>query len=160
MRQTGLVSIKLADVAADGPGFPEACALFDDYRAHYGAERSPDRVREWLGEQISTDRLAMVLAVQAELPCGFVTAAAAPASLRLGTAWLVRDLWVDPAHRNAGIARTLVSHVIDVARAQGALRVGVQTEPGNDAALSLYRSLGFAEITGLSVLGFDLSGQR
>jgi len=37
----------------------------------------------------------------------------------LGTAWSIRDLYVAPQCRRSGIARTLLQHAVDHARAAG-----------------------------------------
>src|SRR2546423_10479973 len=79
-----------------------------------------------------------------------------PASLTLGTAWLIRDLYVGPIHRRGGIARALLHHVIDNARANGAHRVSLQTETENTQALTLYTAIGFQPVTGLQILNLPL----
>ncbi len=81
-----------------------------------------------------------------------ITTAVIPASLTLRTAWLIRDLFVDPNQRRSGAARALLLHVIETARAEGALRLSLQTEPDNAAALSLYGSLGFTQVDDLVTL--------
>jgi ribosomal protein S18 acetylase RimI-like enzyme len=133
------------------------CALFDDYRAHYGWDRSPQDVRTWLDEQIASGRMRVTAAVADGLPRGFVTTTVAPASLALGIALLVRDIWVDPAYRRRRLARHLLTHVIDTALAMGAVRIALQTELDNQPALSLYEDLGFKRIEGLRLLGLDLT---
>ena len=75
--------------------------------------------------------------------CGFIAASVMPASLSLGTAWSIRDLYVAPAHRRTGIARVLLQQAIDDARKAGAHRVSLQTETGNTPALTLYTGAGF-----------------
>ncbi|MFG1991782.1 GNAT family N-acetyltransferase [Actinoplanes sp. NPDC048988] len=79
-----------------------------------------------------------------------------PASLRLATAWMIRNLYLRPAHRRRGTARALLRHVIGEARAAGALSVSLQTETEYAGALSLYASLGFRPVTGLELLNLTL----
>lgn len=88
--------------------------------------------------------------------CGFITATIMPASLMLGTAWSVRDLYVAPRHRRSGIANALLRHIIHNARAAGARRVSLQTETDNSPALTLYTDAGFRPITGLEILNLNL----
>ncbi|MEV4347852.1 GNAT family N-acetyltransferase [Actinoplanes sp. NPDC049596] len=135
---------------------PSAAALtplFDEYRAHYGEPPFPARTTAWLEEHLTTGRLL----AYATLPAGFITVAVQPASLRLSTAWLIRDLYVRPAHRRQGAARLLLAHVITEARTAGALRLSLQTETDNAAALTLYTSLGFHRVTGLELLNLPLT---
>ena len=99
-------------------------------------------------------------ALRAGRACGFIAASVMPASLALGTAWSVRDLYVAPPHRRMGIARVLLRQVIDDARQAGAHRVSLQTETGNTAALTLYTAAGFRPVTGLELLSVDLARQN
>jgi len=57
-------------------------------------------------------------------------------------AWL-EDLVVRPDRRGRGIGRTLLKHVAAQARADGVLRVTLLTDPDNERAHALYRSVGF-----------------
>jgi ribosomal protein S18 acetylase RimI-like enzyme len=150
------VPTTIAPIAPDHPAFDQVAALFDDYRVHYGRPSSAEMTRRWLHDQLTQHRLSVVGAVRADHVRGFVTIAVMPASLMLGTAWLIRDLYVDPRHRRSGIAGALLRHVADTARAAGALRVSLQTETGNLAALALYTGIGFRPVTGLEVLNLDL----
>jgi ribosomal protein S18 acetylase RimI-like enzyme len=78
--------------------------------------------------------------------------AVAPAALTLRTVWMIRDLYIDPAHRRGGAARTLLAHVVAVAHAEGAHRLTLQTESGNTVAQSLYAAFGFEPVTALTTL--------
>lgn len=57
---------------------------------------------------------------------------------------LVRDLWVAPDHRRAGLARQVLAEVLDWAAARGATTAHLQVEADNAPALQLYASAGFA----------------
>jgi ribosomal protein S18 acetylase RimI-like enzyme len=57
--------------------------------------------------------------------------------------WLI-DVFTDPRHRRAGIARALIARAAGVLDAVGEPRVGLTVDDGNVAALALYRSLGFS----------------
>ncbi|XVU23712.1 GNAT family N-acetyltransferase [Actinoplanes sp. CA-054009] len=134
------------------PTAAELTPLFDEYRAHYGEPPFPARTTAWLEEQLTSGRLRAYAAGSA----GFITVTIQPASLRLATAWMIRDLYVRPAGRRRGTARALLSHVIAEARTAGALRVSLQTETGNEAALALYGSIGFRPVDGLELLNLPL----
>jgi ribosomal protein S18 acetylase RimI-like enzyme len=139
-------------IAVTDPAFEQACELFDAYRVHYGQDPAPEATRRWMTEQLDRQRFRVAVAASDGGVCGLVTTTVIPASLTLRTVWLIRDLFVDPAQRRSGAARALLRHVIDTARADGALRLSLQTEPDNTAALSLYRSLGFEQVDGLVAL--------
>ena len=58
----------------------------------------------------------------------------------------VLTLAVDPAHRRAGVGRTLVEAAAVIAAAAGARALFLEVASDNDAALALYRSAGFARV--------------
>lgn len=60
----------------------------------------------------------------------------------------VAQLVVDPAHRRGGAARTLLAAGGAAAAAHGVARLTLMVSETNDAALSLYRSVGFAPRAG------------
>lgn len=55
----------------------------------------------------------------------------------------IHNLAVHPAHRQRGIARSLLRAVIDEARQQGLKRVTLEVRKSNVPAQRLYESLGF-----------------
>ncbi|NES29921.1 GNAT family N-acetyltransferase [Micromonospora terminaliae] len=139
--------------------FARVAALFDDYRAHHGHPPSPQRTHAWLRDQIAQHRLAVAAATRAGEVCGFVTTAVTPAPLLLGTAWSIGDLYVAPSARRNGVARALLRHVVDEARAAGAHRVSLRTEAGNIPARALYAAVGFRPVTGLELLNLTLGSE-
>ncbi len=144
-------------VDAGGPEFGALVDLFDEYRVHYGETSDPGRTATWLSDQLESGRLrACTAALDGHGAVGFITSAVLPASLRLATFWLVRDLFVRPVHRGAGAARALLDHVITEARAAGALRLSLQTELDNVPALALYSAAGFRPVDGLNNLSLPL----
>lgn len=134
------------------PGFAEAADLFDQYRQHYGANPAPEAVEAWMREQILAERMRMFLALPGERVRALCAVAVVPASLTLRTVWLVRDLYVDPPARRIGLARALLAHVADAARADGAHRLSLQTEADNTRALQLYGSAGFQPVSDVALL--------
>jgi GNAT superfamily N-acetyltransferase len=87
---------------------------------------------------------------------GFATTMDVPASLRLAHFWQIRDLFVLPTHRRLGVGRALLASVRAAAIASSALRLVVQTEDDNDAALRLYADSGYAQIEGYCSLMLPL----
>ncbi len=137
--------------------FGQVAALFDEYRAHYGQPPSPQLTRGWLHGQLAQDRMTIAAAIRAGHACGFITVAVMPASQMLGTAWLIRDLYVAPQYRRSGMARALLQHVTGQARGAGAYRVSLQTEAGNTPALRLYTAAGCQAVDGLKLLDLTLA---
>jgi GNAT superfamily N-acetyltransferase len=144
----------LTEPAADQ--LTDVAAVFDQYRRHYGQPVVPGQTLAWLTEQVSHQRLAMFIAHAGKDLAGLATILVVPASLRLGCSWQLRDLYVVPSARRRGVARALVDAVRQTATAAGAIRVSVQTEPGNIAALQLYRTSGFVPVEDIQTLALPL----
>lgn len=130
--------------------------LFDRYRVHYGEAPDVTRSASWLAENLSTSRLRAFVAEDGERLVGFAITTELPASLRLAHFWQIRDLFVLPTHRRLGVARALLASIRDAAIASGALRLMVQTEEDNNAALCLYTDSGYGPITGYRSLVLSL----
>jgi ribosomal protein S18 acetylase RimI-like enzyme len=136
--------------------------LFNQYRHHYGASPEGDeRTLGWLTDMVQSNMLT-VYTVSVDSPAdappiGLATAHAIPASLVMGRFWQLRDLYVLPRSRRRGAAAALVSAVRDAALAAGATRLSLVTEADNQAALRLYRRLGFSPVEGLASLSLDLA---
>jgi ribosomal protein S18 acetylase RimI-like enzyme len=155
--ETNPVAIAVVQLTPSHQVFGQVAALFDDYRAHYGQPPSLGLAHEWLHRQLAQHRMTIAAAIQAGHACGFITTVVMPASLMLGTAWSIRDLYVAPQQRRSGIAHALIQHVVGEARAAGANRVSVQTEADNRPALRLYTAVGFQPVSGLEVLNLPLT---
>jgi GNAT superfamily N-acetyltransferase len=145
---------------ADG-GFDSFVELFDQYRVHYGQTADVDRSRDWLTAATAAGPMRAFLASVERVatepaPAGICLIAICPASLTLGEFWMVRDLFVHPRWRRAGVAHALLDAVRAAAQRRGALRLSVQTEPENIAALRLYERYGFTPVTGVRHLMLDL----
>src|SRR5215813_12500366 len=130
--------------------------VFDQYRRHYGQPVVAGQTLAWLTEQTSHRWLAIFAAHAGEDLAGLATAVALPASLRLGCSWQLRDLYVVPGARRRGVARALVGAVRQAATAARAIRLSVQTERGNIAALQLYRTSGFAQVEDIQTMALPL----
>lgn len=132
-------------------------AVFDQYRQHYGEPVVPGQALAWLAQHTSSGVLTIFTAHTGEDLVGIATTVGLPASLRLGCFWQLRDLYVVPAARRHGAGRALVNAVRAAASAAGAIRVSIQTETGNAAALNLYHTSGFTPVAGLQVLSLHLT---
>jgi GNAT superfamily N-acetyltransferase len=130
--------------------------IFDRYRAHYGERSDGSPSRGWLEQGLDTGRLRAFIAEDGGKVVGFATTAEIPASLRLAHFWHVRDLFVLPTHRRSGIAHALLASVRAAALDSGAIRLVLQTEEDNEAALRLYEDSGYTVVRGYCSLMLPL----
>ena len=79
--------------------------VFDQYRQHYGEPAVPGQTLAWLASQLDHGRLTVFTAHRGGDLAGLATTVELPASLRLSCSWQLRDLYVVPAARRAGVAR-------------------------------------------------------
>ena len=131
--------------------------IFDQDRAHYDEPPDGESSNRWLERCLSTGRLRAFVAEERGAIVGFATTTEVPASLRLAHFWQIRDLFVLPTHRRLGVARALLASVRAAAIEAGALRLAVQTEDDNDAALHLYAESGYALVNGYCSLMLPLA---
>jgi GNAT superfamily N-acetyltransferase len=148
--------MNISETIPGDDGFRSFVELFERYRAHYGQPVDRDRSRAWLTEATTTGPMRAFLARVDAVAAGICLIAICPASLTLGEFWMIRDVFVDARWRRTGVARGLLDAVRTAARQRGALRLTVQTEDDNAAALRLYERYGFAPVTGLRQLMLGL----
>ena len=134
------------------PLFNDAAELFDEYRQHYGANPAPEAVARWMRELMSHEAMRIYVAGPAGTVRGICSVSVVPAALSLRTAWVLRDLYVDPDARRTGVARSLLTTIADEARIEGAHRLSLQTETGNQRAIDLYAKVGFEVINDVVLL--------
>jgi GNAT superfamily N-acetyltransferase len=130
--------------------------VFDRYRAQYGERSGGSPSRRWLEQRLATGQLRAFVAEDGAKIVGFATTTEVPASLRLAHFWHVRDLFVLPTHRRFGIARALLAFVRAAALDSGAIRLVLQTEEDNEAAIRLYEGSGYTVVRGYCSLMLPL----
>lgn len=118
--------------------------LIEEYVASLGIDLSFQGYREEIAEfprgYVPPDG-SVLLAYEGNEPAGVV-------ALRRyrGSVCEMKRLYVRPAHRGGGVGRKLSEEVIAVARRLGYTTMRLDTLPTMDAAIGLYRALGFRDI--------------
>ena len=129
--------------------------LFDHYRMFYQQPSDGALARRFIGERLQRGESVIFLAEVAGKIAGFTQLFPAFSSVRAGRAFVLNDLYVDIAARRLGVARALLQAATDFARADGAIRLELETDPDNRSAQALYRHMGWEPYEG--TLRFRLS---
>jgi GNAT superfamily N-acetyltransferase len=139
---------KGVDIVRAGPEAIDALVpLFGAYREFYRRPPEPEAERAYLMSRLSRGEAVVFLALAqgegAPRPAGFTLLYPAFASVSLAPAWVLNDLYVAPGFRRRGVARALLQHAADFARATTAVRLELRTQHTNREARALYESLGW-----------------
>lgn len=142
-----------ADVPAVLPMVAQICALHEAWdAAKYGFLPDPaQRYQQWLIEQAHDPHSVFWVA---ELPesgqlVAFLVATIEPEIpiYHLPEFGFVHDLWVEPAYRQAGIARQLVAQTMKCFEQLGVRQIRLDTAIANEAARRVFQACGFRPST-------------
>ncbi|QJC54256.1 GNAT family N-acetyltransferase [Paenibacillus albicereus] len=126
----------------------ELSGLFHRYRLFYGypdSEAELARAEAFLTERLSRNESVVAAAMEEGTPVGFMQLYPSFSSLSLRPAWILNDLFVDPAWRGRGVARELLREAERLGAETGAAYIQLSTAHGNAAARRLYESEGYEE---------------
>lgn len=136
VRRTGLTHL---DVVA---------RLFDQYRGFYGQPSDLATATAFIRARMERDESVIFLAWNDEAAVGFTQLYPAFSSVSASRVWILNDLLVVPEARRKGVARALLSAAAEFARADGALRLELETDHDNATAQALYRAMGWSPYDG------------
>jgi GNAT superfamily N-acetyltransferase len=122
--------------------------LFDQYRGFYGQPSDPALARDFIRERMERDESVILLAWVDDAAVGFTQLYPAFSSVSASRVWILNDLLVLPEARRMGVARALLSSAAEFARADGALRLELETDHDNASAQALYRAMGWVPYDG------------
>lgn len=122
-----------------------AAGLFDAYRQFYGQSPDVAAARDWLRNRLRFGESRVLLARRNGEAVGFAQLYPMFSSVRMARIWILNDLFVLPATRRQGIARTLLDAAADFAREDGAAAIQLETTRDNAAARATYRAAGWQE---------------
>lgn len=130
-----------AAVAAD---LVDLTRLFAGYLAFYQVPRADSEIAAFLGERLQHGDSQLLIARDKQgVAQGFVQLYPFQSSLALEPAWLLSDLYVEPAARRAGVGEALLNAARAQAEASGACGLQLETAKSNLAGQRLYERLGY-----------------
>ena len=132
----GIRRATIEDVDAIAP-------LFDRYRMFYHQPSDPALAHRFIGERLQHGESVIFVAEVGGKVAGFTQLFPSFSSVRAGRAWVLNDLYVDIAARRLGVARALLQAAADFVRADGAIRLELETDHDNRSAQALYRHMGW-----------------
>lgn len=121
----------------------DAARLFVAYLRFYGKDTSAGAAREFIAERLRRQDSVILLARVGETASGFMQLYPTFASLSLAPGWILNDLYVDVQARGLGTGERLMEAARELALANGAAEILLQTARDNQVAQRLYERLGY-----------------
>lgn len=121
----------------------QLAALFDAYRQHYEQAPDPEGAAAYLAERLSRSESVIYVAEDEGKVIGFTQLYPVFSSIGMKKAWILNDLFVDPAHRRKEAAKGLIAASRALGKSTSARYIMLQTHITNKNAQALYESTGF-----------------
>ncbi len=128
---------------ADAGDLDAIARLFNLYRMFYGKPSDPALAHDFIHARMTRGESVILLAQLDGATVGFTQLYPAFSSVSAARTWILNDLLVQPDARRHGVARALLAAAADFARADGALRLELETDHDNTTAQALYRAMGW-----------------
>ncbi|WP_019786376.1 GNAT family N-acetyltransferase [Streptococcus sobrinus] len=117
-------------------------SLFNDYRQISGQKATSQEAYNFLKERFDKQESLVFVAEKAGKILVFTQVYPIFSSIQMKKAYLLNDLYVIKEARGLGIGSSLVKEVFATVKTQKAAFVLLETAVGNQAAQSVYQSLG------------------
>lgn len=118
--------------------------LFDGYMVFYRQTSNLEKHRAFLSDRIKNREAEIFIAVDEDNEgMGFTLLYPSFSSVSQARVFTLNDLYVNPNHRNKGVATGLMSSALKFAKSEGAVRVHLETEVSNKNAQRLYEKEGW-----------------
>lgn len=117
--------------------------LFAQYRVFYEQPFEPDAAKQFLKERLTQEESIIFIATENEQQLGFTQLYPSFSSVGMKKTWILNDLFISADHRQKGIARSLINHVIEYSKTTGRKKVVLSTAYDNINAQRLYENQGF-----------------
>jgi ribosomal protein S18 acetylase RimI-like enzyme len=121
----------------------ELAPLFDGYRQFYQQNSDLSGAHAFIQARLQRAESVILVARVARAAVGFCQLYPIFSSVSMGRAYLLNDLFVEPAARRTGAGRRLLNAAVSHAQAEGAHWLMLQTAVDNEAAQALYEDSGW-----------------
>jgi ribosomal protein S18 acetylase RimI-like enzyme len=114
--------------------------------ARYGMnETAYESYRRWLTKRVDDERSVLLVADRGGVCVAFLIGTIEPALplYRVTEFGFIHDIWVEPAYRNEGVGRQLVSLAVERFAGLGVKQIRLETVEPNDGARQLFERCGF-----------------
>lgn len=118
--------------------------LFARYREFYGQPFDPAASRKFLEERLNKEESVIFIILENDSYAGFTQLYPCFSSVGMKKIWILNDLFVSAEHRQKGIAKALINHVIEYSKLTGRTKVVLSTAYDNFIAQKLYEKIGFS----------------
>lgn len=122
---------------------PRLAELFDAYRQHYEQASDLAGAKAYITERLAKGESEIFVALYEEEVIGFTQLYPVFSSIGMKKAWILNDLYVDPAHRRLGAARGLITASRILGEVTNSRYIMLQTAIDNIPAQALYEDVGF-----------------
>ncbi len=117
--------------------------LVQAYRVFYKQQPDPQRERAFIEAHVRDGTSVLYLAEADGVAAGFMQLFRTYSTVHLAPAWILEDLFVEPARRKSGIAAALLERALRHAREDGASGMFLETAADNTTAQRVYESAGW-----------------
>lgn len=116
--------------------------LFNGYRSFYGQPIDEEGAKKFLLARIQNKESVIYIAYMDDNPVGFVHLYPFFSSVGMQRAYIINDLFVDPACRKEGVGKALMKQAFQFCEEEKARFVTLQTATNNHHAKALYEHMG------------------
>ncbi|MFF2754416.1 GNAT family N-acetyltransferase [Psychrobacillus sp. NPDC058041] len=116
--------------------------LFNGYRMFYGQPSDEEGAKNFLLARIQNEESVIYIAYLEDKPVGFVQLYPFFSSVAMKRAFILNDLFVDPAYRKEGVGKALMKEAFQFCEEEKSRFVTLQTATNNYNAKALYEQMG------------------
>lgn len=117
--------------------------LVEAYRVFYNQRPDAQGERAFIESHLRKHTSVIYIAEADGAAAGFMQLFKTYSTVHLCSSWILEDLFVNPAHRHAGVGSALLSHALQHVREDGAGGMFLETAHDNVAAQALYEKAGW-----------------